>query len=208
VIATGLRMWYRMSMAQVIHPEPEQVYVESLQWRREDLQTKLAAVGFQVAALTREEAELRLQLRAVDQLLAAEGASSPEGGGSVHLATENNDVPVSVGGDRQSGADASPDFSAWGPKARAIYAAAAHAIGDAAVPLHYRVLAEEVQKSVPLSGVDPGATLIAHLHRAQDIFPRVGRGIYGLRGMVAASEVASRNSTPVRRRRKTRRRTK
>lgn len=202
-------MWYRMSMAQVIPPEAEQVYVESLRWRREDLQTKLAAVGFQVAALTREEAELRQQLRAVEQLLTAEGAPPSDSGGAVQVATENNNVPVSAGGDGQSAVGASLDFSAWGPKARGIYAAAAQAIVEAAVPLHYRVLAEEVQKSVPLNGVDPGATLIAHLHRAQDIFPRVGRGVYGLQGMVAASEtVAPRDSTPVRRRRKTRRRTK
>jgi hypothetical protein len=202
-------MWYRIRMAHVIPADAERLYVESLRWRCGDLQTKLQAVGFQIASLTRDEAELRQQLRAVEQLLAAEGASTSESHGSIGHASKNTDGSVSTTGAVQDVDGGAPDFSSWGPKARGIYVAAAQAIADAAVPLHYRALAEEVQKSVPLSGVDPGATLIAHLHRAQDIFPRVGRGVYGLQGMVTASAPAEpHDSTQVRRRRKTRRRTR
>jgi hypothetical protein len=77
-------------------------------------------------------------------------------------------------------------------------------IVDAGVPLHYRVLAEHVREKVPLSGADPGATLIAHLHRAQEIFPRVGRGIYGIAGMVNRASVEharAQPSVPARKRR-------
>ena len=185
------------------------MYVESLRWRCGDLQAKLQVVSSQIASLTRDESELRQQLRAVEQLLAAEGASPTESKGSIGHASKNTNGSVSATGDGHETDADSLDFSSWGPKARGIYVAAAQAIADAAIPLHYRVLAEEVQKKVPLSGVDPGATLIAHLHRAQHIFPRVGRGVYGLQGMVAATATAKASpSTPVRRRRKTRRRTR
>jgi hypothetical protein len=202
-------MWYRMSMAHVDPSEAQRLYVESLRWRSGDLLAKLQALVSQIASLTRDETELRQQLRAVEQLLAAEGASPTDSKGSIGHVGKNTNGSVSATGNGKETDGGSLDFSSWGPKARGIYVAAAQAIADAAIPLHYRVLAAEVQKNVPLSGVDPGATLIAHLHRAQHIFPRVGRGVYGLQGMgTAAATVKAPGSTPVRRRRKTRRRTR
>lgn len=197
-----------MRMVQVADGDAERVYVDSLRWRREDLQGKLEAVGLEIASLTRDEAELRQQLRAVEQLLTASGASLTDGKGSIHMVDGRGDVAASASRGTDDADRGSLDFSAFGPKSRGIYSAAAQVIGEAGVPLHYRVLAEEVQKRVPLSGVDPGATLIAHLQRAKDFFPRVGRGVYGLQGMANAGTDATLPQTTAGRRRKTRRRTR
>jgi len=195
-------------MGQDTDHDARRVYVDSLRWRQHDLQGKIEAIGRQIAAWTRDDAELKQQLRAVEQLLSAEGEPAADPQRNVGL--------VQVGTDASDGNGRGPDpdqpslsFAEWGPKSRAIYTAAAEVIREAGVPLHYRVLAEEVQKHVALGGNDPGATLIAHLHRAQDVFPRVGRGIYGLQGMVAVEQPAKTGTAATTaRRRKTRRRTR
>ncbi len=199
-------MWYGIRMDSA----PEDLYVASLRWRRGDLQQKLDTVGAKMQALTDEEAQLRQQMRAVDQLLAAahpEQELESADGAAVH-AGSNGAVP----GGGQDSAEPTPDFTAWGPTARRIYACAEEVIREAGVPLHYRVLADEIQKKVALSGGDPGATLIAHLHRAQEVFPRVGRGVYGLAGMTQSISTGTDSvlaPTATRRRRpKTRRRTR
>lgn len=197
-------------MAHDTDQDARRVYVDSLRWRQHDLRGKIGAIGRQIAVWTRDEAELKQQLRAVEQLLSAEG--EPAGDPQRNLAV----VHVSTGGDASDGNGRGPDtedpslsFAEWGPKSRAIYTAAAEVIREAGVPLHYRVLAEEVQKLVALGGADPGATLIAHLHRAQDVFPRVGRGIYGLQGMVTVAPTDKRGAAATTARRpKTRRRTR
>ena len=78
--------------------------------------------------------------------------------------------------------------------------------------MHYRVLAEEVQKTAPLSGKKTGATLLAHLHRAQGLFPRVGRGVYAIRGMIdpepATPAMTNGQTTPTKRRQTRRRQTR
>lgn len=196
-------------MELVSDQEAQRVYVDSLRWRKHDLQGKIEVVGRQIAAWTRDEAELKQQLRAVEQLLSAEGESSGNPRGAIAPVQVGSDASVSGNGRGPDSDHASLSFARAGSKSRAIYTAAAEVIREAGVPLHYRVLAEEVQKHVALGGVDPGATLIAHLHRAQDVFPRVGRGIYGLQGMVSVTqrdEPAA--TTPATRRRKTRRRTR
>jgi hypothetical protein len=196
-------------MSRDTDADQERAFIESLRWRQQDLQGKLQAIGGQLAALTRSEADLKQQLRSVEQLLSAAG----EPFGRVNEAAVpaqhfSADTASSNGAGRD--ADGAPfDFSSWGPKSRAIYVTAADVIREAGVPLHYRVLAEEVQKRVALGGVDPGATLIAHLNRARDIFPRVGRGIYGLEGLVTATApLETSAATPTGRRPKTRRRTR
>jgi HB1, ASXL, restriction endonuclease HTH domain len=199
-------MWYGICMVSGTKTEAERLYVDSLRWRQQDLQAKVEDVGVQIAELTKREAELKQQLRAVHQLLTAEGATATGNRAAAH--SSDGSVARVLPSDpiRDSG-DARLDFSAWSPRARGIYESAAQAIREAGVPLHYRVIAEEVQKRVPISGADAGATLIAHLHRAQDMFPRVGRGIYGLQGMVeVAGADRSPSATPAGRRRRTRRR--
>jgi hypothetical protein len=198
-----------MRMLQGDNGEAQRQYVDSLRWRRKDLQGRLEAIAPQIASLTRDETELRQQLRAVEQLLSVEDGQADTRPTPAELGTGQPDAPISLGGGELEAENGSLDFRAWGPKSRGIYEAAAQVIREAGVPLHYRVLAEEVQKKVPLSGVDPGATLIAHFHRAQEAFPRVGRGVYGLKGMVADIEPLPKSAgAPVRRRRKTRRRTR
>lgn len=198
-----------MCMASDAQQDAHRGYVNSLRWRRNDLQGKIETVGRQIVAWTRDEAELKQQLRSVEQLLSAEG--EPPADPERATAPVEVDPDSSTSGSRR-GADSdhpSLSFAQWGPKSRAVYMAAAAAIREAGVPLHYRALAEEVQKHVALNGVDPGATLIAHLHRAQDVFPRVGRGIYGLQGMVAVTQQDEpATPAPAARRRKTRRRTR
>ncbi len=198
-----------MCMAQDTDHDARRVYVDSLRWRQHDLQGKIEAIGRQLAALTRDDAELKQQLRAVDQLLSAEGEPAADPHRNAALVQVGADDSASGNGRGPDPDSPSLSFAEWGPKSRAIYTAAAEVIREAGVPLHYRVLAEEVQKHVALGGNDPGATLIAHLHRAQDVFPRVGRGIYALQGMVAVAQTDDPVATaPTARRRKTRRRTR
>jgi hypothetical protein len=139
----------------------------------------------------------------VEQLLGAAGEVVGRANESIVPSQHDSDGARSRHGPDPDSNGVVLDFSSWGPKSRAIYITAAEVIREAGVPLHYRVLAEEVQKQVALSGVDPGATLIAHLNRAREIFPRVGRGIYGLEGVTAS---AAPTETPTRHRAKTRRR--
>lgn len=193
-------------MARATATECEQKYVESLRWRRGDLQGKIAAVRGRLQALTAEESEFLQELRAVEQLLfAADGAVQ-----QVEAARPNAELDTATR--RGPGAESSSlDLSGYGPTARRIYVSVERVIRDAGVPLHYRVLAEEVQKHAPLSGKDPGATLIAHLHRAQELFPRVGRGVYGVQGMVnpdLVPEQPSNEGKATKRRRTRRRRTR
>lgn len=185
----------------------QRTYVESLRWRRADLGDKLDALTRQIAAMTRDEAELKQQLRAVEQLLSVEGESpaAPQGTGTVGSGPGTS----SASGERTPASDDPPlNFADRSPKSRAIYRAAADALKEAGVPLHYRMLAEQVQKRVPLAGIDPAATLIAHLHRAHDVFPRVGRGVYGLQGMTSLPIADDVGAKPAKRRRRARRRTR
>lgn len=161
-------------MTSVKGPIDKAVYLESLVWRQTDVRGRLEVLRSQVQVLQKEENDLIQEVRAIDLLIGAargNGTLLPQGPDSA------NALPVRGGG-------AIPDFGAWGPTGREIYQRAYEVIRDAGVPLHYRVLAEQVRQRVPLSGADPGATLIAHLHRAQDVFPRLGRGVYGIAGMV------------------------
>jgi hypothetical protein len=146
--------------------------------------------------LQKEEGDLIQEVRAIDLLIGAargNGTLLPQGPDSA------NALPVRGGG-------AIPDFGAWGPTGREIYQRAYEVIRDAGVPLHYRVLAEQVRQRVPLSGADPGATLIAHLHRAQDVFPRLGRGVYGIAGMVDKPSLSPEVAGAGKRRQRVRRR--
>jgi hypothetical protein len=180
--------------------------MDSLRWRRGDLQGKMADVSEKLQALSKEEDALRQELRAVEQLLfAADGDGSDVK--SAGRPEKVQKAPPGPPGTAEPTPD-SLDLTGYGPTARKILASVEQVIREAGVPLHYRVLAEEVQKRAPLSGKDPGATLIAHLHRAQDHFPRVGRGVYGIQGMVDAQPTAepSNGSNSTKRRRRTRRR--
>ncbi len=199
-------MWYRICMVTGARADAARVYVEALQWRRIELQARLLEAVASIKTLTQQEAALRNELRSVDYLLAAAG-SPPTTSDSPPRATSPDGAPANhAASDRR---EETGDFSAFGPTARRIYACAEQVIREAGVPLHYRVLAEEIQKTVPLSGADPGATLIAHLHRAQTHFPRVGRGIYGLHDMAEVlAEPAAASPPTKKRRRKTRRRTR
>lgn len=198
-----------MRMAHDADQEAQRVYIDSLRWRQYNLQGKIEAIGRQIVAWTRDEAELKQQLRAVEHLLSAEGEPPTDPPRAIAPVQVGTDASASGNGRGPDSDHPSLSFARWGPKSRAIYTAAAEVIREAGVPLHYRVLAEEVQKHVALGGVDPGATLIAHLHRAQDVFPRVGRGIYGLQRMVAVTQRDAPAATaPATRRRKTRRRTR
>ena len=199
-------MLYRMRMVHDADQEARRVYVDSLRWRRSDLQGKIEAIGRQMAAWARDETELKQQMRAVEQLLTAEGEQSV--GRHRVMAPPQEGVATSASGPAPDSDHASLGLARWGPKSGVIYAAAAEVIREAGVPLHYRVLAGEVQKRVALGGVDPGATLIAHLHRAKDVFPRVGRGIYGLQGMVANARPDVPADVSPTRRCRTRRRTR
>jgi hypothetical protein len=195
-------------MAVSTNDDPEGQYVASLRWRQQDLQGKLEAIGAEIASLTRSEADFKQQLRAIEQLLVAAGESAVSQDPLIASTPHRADGPPRPNGANPDADDAPFDFSAWGPKSRAIYTTAAEVIRDAGVPLHYRVLADEVQKKVALSGADPGATLIAHLNRAQDVFPRVGRGIYGLEGLVTAPVPSATSAgASSKRRPRTRRRT-
>ena len=155
------------------------VYLNSLVWRQAEIRSRLEDVRSQLQGFQREEAELMQEVRAIDLLLSAARGNGSSVRPKTKVPAETSDP---VGNEL-------PDFSAWGPTARQIYQCAYEVILDAGVPLHYRVLAEHVREKVALSGADPGATLIAHLHRAQEIFPRVGRGIYGIAGMVSQTAV-------------------
>jgi hypothetical protein len=183
-------------MASVKVPIDKAVYLESLVWRQADIRGRLEILRSQVLVLQREENDLIQEVRAIDLLIgAAKGNDTllPQGLDSA------NALPVPRAG-------AIPDFGAWGPTGREIYQRAYEVIRDAGVPLHYRVLAEQVRQRVPLSGVDPGATLIAHLHRAQDVFPRLGRGVYGIAGMVDTSSLSPEVAGAGKRRQRVRRR--
>ena len=167
-------MWYCIGMNPAKPAVDQAIYLESLAWRQAEIRGRLEAVRAEVQALQKEESDLIQQVRALDLLIGAakgNGASPPMGPSSTQLVPEQKTGTM-------------PDFAAFGPTAREIYQRAYDVIRDAGMPLHYRVLAEQVQEKVPLSGADPGATLIAHLHRAQDVFPRLGRGIYGITGLV------------------------
>ena len=132
------------------------LYVESLRWRQQDLQAKLDGIGAQIASLTRSEADLKQQLRAIEQLLSAAGELALGVNEVVLPARHASDGAADSNGAEPHADGGSFDFSSWGPKSRAIYMTAADVICEAGVPLHYRVLAEEIQKKVALSGVDPG----------------------------------------------------
>src|SRR5713226_5706269 len=172
-------------------PKPEILYVESLRWRQSWLRAELDSVQGRIEDLNREEATLTVQLRAVEQLLSVEQIQMSNGvqaAPSHHLLRASAEPTDKEEGSSMPSAedDQAVDWSVFGPKSRKIYVATANVLREAGVPLHYRVLADEVQKQVPLAGADAGATLIAHMHRAQEIFPRLGRGIYGLRGMTTS----------------------
>lgn len=208
------RMWYRISMAPSTQADNERLYVDSLRWRRGDLQDRLSTVRSRIESLTEQEAQLKSQLRAIDQLLAVDGGTLENGGDGGVKARQVESVPVdgeahhSLEVQESSGEKPPFDFSSFGPTARRIYSCAEQILRDAGVPMHYRALAEEIEKSVPLSGADAGATLIAHLHRAQEVFPRVGRGVYGLKGVTPAASGPVNGGTSNSRRPKTRRRTR
>jgi hypothetical protein len=178
-------------MPELIDATAHRRYVDSLLWRRDDLQATIGALGEQIALLSKEETELKQQLRALDQLLGAEESRISDQTLLASAPPAGAEQPVEGTSARTNGAAADVALRATGPKSRAIYAAVADALHAAGVPLHYRILAEEVQKKVPLTGADPGATLIAHLHRAQDLFPRLGRGVYGLSGMITSEPLGS-----------------
>lgn len=177
-------------------PIDKQVYLESLVWRQADLRGRLEVLRSQVQALQKEEGELIQEVRAIDLLIGAAGGNG----------MQPPSRPDSTHALHDSGTSSTPDFEAWSPTAREIYQRAYAVILDAGVPLHYRVLAEHIQAKVPLGGVDPGATLIAHLHRAQDIFPRLGRGVYGVAGMVAKPSLPPQVAAAGKRRQRVRRR--
>jgi hypothetical protein len=177
-------------------PIDRQVYLESLVWRQADIRGRLEVLRSQVQVLQKEENDLIQEIRAIDLLIGAARGN----GSSIPPAPDSTAAPP------QRGAGAIPDFGAWGPTGREIYQRAYEVIRDAGVPLHYRVLAEQVRERVPLSGVDPGATLIAHLHRAQDVFPRLGRGVYGIAGMVDKPSLSPEVASAGKRRQRVRRR--
>jgi hypothetical protein len=197
-------------------PKPEILYVESLRWRQSWLRAELDSVQGRIEDLNREEATLTVQLRAVEQLLSVEQIQMSNGvqaAPSHHLERASAEPTDKAEGSSTPSAedDQAVDWSVFGPKSRKIYVATANVLREAGVPLHYRVLADEVQKQVPLAGTDPGATLIAHLHRAQHLFPRIARGVYGLGGAKVATTEGPTEATaevPVTRRvrRKTARR--
>jgi len=174
-------------------PNPEILYVESLRWRQSWLRAELDSVQGRIEDLNREEATLTVQLRAVEQLLSVEQIQISNGAqpAAAHLlekaAAEPTDSKEEGTSKPSAEDDQAVDWSVFGPKSRKIYVATANVLREAGVPLHYRVLADEVQKQVPLAGTDPGATLIAHLHRAQHLFPRIARGVYGLGGTKLAT---------------------
>ena len=188
---------------RMTHSSPdERAYIEGLEWRKDGLQARVKAVRDQIEALDQEAVTLRHELASVEHLLSAVGASGEN---------QRDVSPLPATGDAVGGLSA--ELSAWGPTARRIYTVAHQVIEEAGVPLHYRLLADEIQKTVPLSGADPGATLIAHLHRAPDLFPRVGRGVYALSSMIAPgtdtdSQPRGDSSTTRKRRTRVRRRTK
>lgn len=149
-------------------------YLSGLSWRRDRLKAELDTIESQKQELLRREAGLVAQLRSIETLLVAESAISESQGSmrgqSPPLASEavsdaettSGDVPSEIG--------------------NRIYTAVESSLRDAAVPLHYKSLAEMVQKLVPLRGKDPAATLLAYLSKVPQRFPRVGRGVYALAG--------------------------
>jgi hypothetical protein len=170
------------------------VYLKSLAWRQAEVRSRLEDLRSQLQGLQREEADLMQEVRAIDLLLGSARANGSQAQSNPKASSSASEPP----------SQQLPDFSAWGPTAREIYQCTYKVILDAGVPLHYRVLAEHVREKVGLSGADPGATLIAHLHRAQEIFPRVGRGVYGIAGMVnkpADESAEAEPSVPGRKRR-------
>lgn len=177
-------------------PIDKHVYLESLVWRQADLRGRLEVLRSQVQALQKEESELIQEVRAIDLLIGAVGGNG----------AQPQSQPDSTHALLDRVSSATPDFGAWGPTAREIYQRAYEVILDAGVPLHYRVLAEQIQAKIPLGGNDPGATLIAHLHRAQDIFPRLGRGVYGVAGMVGKPLLPVQGATAGKRQPRVRRR--
>ena len=187
--------------------ESERVYIDSLRWRRGDLEAKLATTRESLETLSKQETGLREELRAVDQLLFAASGTAAGDNGAGRRRSETTSPRAEDNG-LAAGPEPS-DLVGYGPTAQKIYACADQVIREAGVPLHYRVLADEVHKRIHLGGKDPGATLMAHLHRAQDLFPRLGRGVYGVPGMVdpeaaAPEQTASKSG----RRRRTQRRTR
>ena len=193
-----------VSQVSQVYTVDEHTYLESLRWRRGDLQSRLGQLKVELDRLSHEESGVNRELQALDVLLAA--AEQPATNASVRPTS-----PIGSAGDTLTLAPVGDtDPSAFGPTARVIYARAEEIIRDAGVPLHYRILADEIQKRVPLSGADPGATLIAHLHRAPHLFPRVGRGIYAIPEVVPFQDGKRSNSeaSTGRRKPRVRRRTK
>ncbi len=67
-------------------------------------------------------------------------------------------------------------------------------------PMHYAELTEQIQKTgFKISGKSPQATLLAFLHRKQDLFTRFEPGIWGLKEWPMSS-----NPTKTKRKRKLR----
>ena len=64
-------------------------------------------------------------------------------------------------------------------------------------PSHYTAIAERTNNLLPPEQQTSARNIHAHLHRRSDIFIRVGRGIFGLRGafMTASKVVMFFNKT-------------
>lgn len=151
-------------------PPERENYLEALRWRKQSIQSELAKASADREAIASKEAALVNQLRAVDELLAAEphdrdpltDPSELRGG----LASQQTTDPA--------GAQVSGDL---GPL---IYSAAQAVLREAGGALHYREIAERVMHRAPLRGKDPAATLLAYMSKASDRFIRIARGTYSL----------------------------
>jgi hypothetical protein len=171
-----------------------EAYLAGLEWKHGVLQAELAVVRAEAERLTKEEAQILNRLRALETLLMLEvGAvatnaalESLDKDGSLEQSTTLAAFEARQPGVPGSSAEiliteTRPNGTGvLSSKTRLIYQSVRRVLIEAGVPMHYRQIAEEVQKSVPLNGADPAATLIAHLSRARDLFPRVGRGHYWL----------------------------
>ncbi|MBJ7604464.1 MAG: winged helix-turn-helix domain-containing protein [Candidatus Dormibacteraeota bacterium] len=162
----------------------ERAYVGGLKWRQDQIRSKLGLIAAEIESLASAEKETRRELEAIELLLQATG----------HGTDEKADVSPTYSRDGRRENPSIGNGSGIGPTARRVYELAQQALRDAGVPLHYRVLADEIQKEMRLSGADPGATLIAHLHRAPHLFPRVGRGIYAIPEVLPADGSSAGNA--------------
>jgi len=170
-----------------------ETYIAGLRWRQRALREDLASVRARLEELTQEEARILNQLRPLESLLAIEPGAEEAKDFVEATSREDGSAPMRVNPVESRSfltdpvpASASETQWEWpagtGPKARLVYQAVDKVLREAAAPMHYRFIADEVQKVVPLRGSDPAATLIAHLSRARSLFPRVARGFYWLAG--------------------------